>query len=271
MLRFFHMKGKRPFGKGRPPRAHETSWEGVARWYGKHLEKEDTFQEAVVFPGAERLLSPASGKRYLDIACGEGSFARHLTRRPGVAVFGFDASPSLVARAKKLGARGAEFIVADAQKFADRYQAASFDGAACILAIQNIEAVGPVFRDAARVLKPGARLVVVMNHPSFRQPRQSGWGWDEGRKLQYRRVDKYLESYDVPIQAHPGSAPDVVTRSFHRPLQAYVKALAAAGFALVDLEEWPSHRVSDRGPKARAENAARHEIPMFLALVAERR
>lgn len=273
------MRDKKPYVR-RPPRGPrsgtagrgaDTSWEGVAGWYGKHLEKDGTFQEAVVFPGAERLLSPVPGKRYLDIACGEGSFSRLLARRPAISVSGFDASPSLVARAKKLAPKNAEYAVADAKAFATKFAPASFDGAACILAIQNIDEIGPVFRDAAKVLKSGARFVLVMNHPAFRQPRQSGWGWDEGRKLQYRRVDKYLGAYDVPIQAHPGSAPDVVTHSFHRPLQAYVKALAVNGFTLADLEEWSSHRVSDSGPKARAENASRAEIPMFLAIVAAKK
>ena len=270
MLPSLHMKGKRPYDRRPPRRGPKTSWEGVARWYGKHMEKEDTVQDAVVLPGAERLLSPAPGKRYLDIACGEGAFTRLIARKTGVKVAGFDASPSLIERAKKLSPRGAEYLVADARDFAAKFAPASFDGAACMLAIQNIDDMGAVFRDAAKVLKPGATFVVVMNHPSFRQLRQSGWGWDENRKLQYRRVDKYLGAYDVPVQAHPGSAPDVVTHSFHRPLQAYVKALAKHGFAIVDLEEWTSHKTSDSGPKAKAENAARVEIPMFLALVAKK-
>jgi ubiquinone/menaquinone biosynthesis C-methylase UbiE len=265
------MDGKRPYGRRHPARAPRTSWEGVARWYGKHMEKEDTVQDAVVLPGAERLLSPAPGKRYLDIACGEGAFTRLIARKPGVKVAGFDASPSLIERARKLAPKGADYLVADARDFAAKFAPASFDGAACMLAIQNIDDFAAVFADAAKVLKPGARLVIVMNHPAFRQLRQSGWGWDENRKLQYRRVDKYLGAYDVPVQAHPGAAPDVVTHSFHRPLQAYVKALAKRGFTVVDLEEWTSHKTSDRGPKAKAENAAREEIPMFLALVAEKR
>ena len=124
---------------------------------------------------------------------------------------------------------------------------------------------------AGRVLKPGAPFVVVLNHPSFRQPRQSGWGWDEARKLQYRRVDAYLSSYEAPIQAHPGADARTVTWSYHRPLQAYVAALASAGFTVAGLEEWISHRVSDSGPKARAENAARNEIPMFMAIRAVKR
>jgi hypothetical protein len=109
-----------------------------------------------------------------------------------------------------------------------------------------------------------------MNHPCFRQPRQSGWGWDEQRKLQYRRVDRYLSPYEMPILAHPGSAPDVKTTSFHRSLTAYVEALAKHGFAITALEEWTSHKQSDSGPRAKAENVARQEIPLFLAMRVER-
>jgi hypothetical protein len=36
---------------------------------------------------------------------------------------------------------------------------------------------------------------------------------------------------------------------------------------LVDaMEEWPSHKQSTSGPRAAAENVARREIPMFLAI-----
>lgn len=264
------MKNNRPHG--RPPlrRGPKTSWEGVAGWYGKHVDKDDTLQDAVVLPGAERLLSPTPGKTYLDIACGEGSFTRLITKKQGVKTSGFDASPSLIERAKKRASIGSEYLVADARKFAGKYRAESFDGASCLLAIQNIDEIGPVFADAAKVLKSGAKFIIVMNHPAFRQLRQSGWGWDENRKLQYRRVDKYLGIYDVPVQAHPGAAPDVVTHSFHRPLQAYVKALAKNGFSIIDMEEWTSHKSSDSGPRAKAENVARMEIPMFLAIVAKK-
>ena len=36
---------------------------------------------------------------------------------------------------------------------------------------------------------------------------------------------------------------------------------------LIDaIEEWASHKVSDSGPRAPAENTARKEIPMFMAM-----
>ena len=58
----------------------------------------------------------------------------------------------------------------------------------------------------------------------------------------------------------------VTTLTYHRPLQTYVRALAEAGLLIDALEEWPSLRQSQPGTRAQAENRARREIPMFLAI-----
>lgn len=257
---------KSGFQKQKPARGPKTSWEPVAEWYGRYMGLAGTLQKQVVFPNTLRLFRPKPGKRYLDIACGEGSFTRQLATIAHVAVMGFDVSPSLIDQAKKSAPKEVSYLVADATDFARRLPAQPFDGATCILAIQNIEDFTAVFREAARVLKPGAPLVVVMNHPCFRIPRQSGWGWDENRKLQFRRVDRYLTPLEIPILAHPGSSPSVQTVSYHRPLSTYVAALVAHGFCIDALEEWTSHKVSAPGGHSRAENLARTEIPLFLAL-----
>jgi SAM-dependent methyltransferase len=254
--------------KGRP--APKTSWEGVSDWYGGYLKRGDTFQEKIVFPGALRLLAPKDGGRYLDIACGEGAFIRLAAASKNIHAVGIDASASLIQQAKRQAAKRADFLVGDAARTSELVSPASFDGAVSILAIQNIEPFEPVVAGAAKALKPESPFVIVMNHPAFRIPRQSGWGWDENRKLQYRRVDRYLSSFEVPIQAHPGSAPGLKTFSYHRPLSTYAAALSKHGFSIDAIEEWASHRVSDSGPKARAENVARQEIPMFLAIRAKK-
>lgn len=268
-IRYDHLMKFRP--RRRPKQAHRTGWEHVSGWYSEYLKQPGTLQSEVIFPGALRLLNPKDGGRYLDLACGEGSFTRLLSKHHRVRLVGLDAAPSLIRQAKAKAPKDAEYFVGDATDFARVLPVHEFDGMTCILAIQNIDPIDPVFRDAAGVLKPGAAFVIVMNHPCFRQPRQSGWGWDETRKLQYRRVDKYLASYEVPIAAHPGSAPEIKTFSYHRPLSAYAAALARHGFTIDALKEWTSPKISDSGPKARAENAARQEIPLFLALKAVKR
>jgi hypothetical protein len=70
----------------------------------------------------------------------------------------------------------------------------------------------------------------------------------------------------TPIVTHPGSAPTEFTWTYHRPLEDYIKASARAGLLIDALEEWPSHKTSDSGLRAAAENLARKEIPLFLAL-----
>jgi hypothetical protein len=110
------------------------------------------------------------------------------------------------------------------------------------------------------------RLVIVMMHPCFRGSKHTSWGWDQQAAVQYRRVDRYLLPRKEPIVTHPGSDPTHYTWTFHRPLESYVKALRSAGLLLDALEEWPSHKASQPGPRAAAENAARKEIPLFLAL-----
>lgn len=262
-------RARRP-GFGFKP-TEKTSWQPVAKWYGKHLKEEDTFQSEVIFPGALRLLAPKRGGKYLDIACGEGSFARAVANAGGE-VIGFDISSALVKQATEKSIAHASFRVANAKDFARYFDAASFDGASCNLALQNISELDAVIGDAAKVLKPGASFVFVINHPMFRIPKQTGWGWDEQRGgLQYRRVDSYMTPNEIPIAAKPSEGVrSPVTYSYHRSLESYIKALAKAGFVVDALEEWISHRVSDSGPRAKAENRARTEIPMFMAIRAKK-
>ena len=248
----------------------KTSWEPISGWYAGYMGKEGgDYQRTIVFPGALRLLAPRKDGSYLDLACGQGSFSKLLSTK-AASVDGLDASKTLIEQARKNAPKNVRFHLGDATNFAHLFQPASFDGIVCNLAIQNIDPLDPVFADAARALKSNGAFVLTMNHPAFRQPRQSGWGWDEERKLQYRRVDKYLGEYEMPIIAHPGSAPHIKTYSYHRPLSSYVNELAKHGFMIDALEEWTSNKISDSGPRAKAENIARKEIPLFMAIRAVR-
>jgi SAM-dependent methyltransferase len=235
------------------------------------LDSEHNYQQTLVFPGALKLLTPQVGRTYLDIACGEGSFAEMLVKN-GARAVGFDAAAALVERARRRGLASAEFLVGDARRFPDAVRSRRFDGAVCILAIQNISDMKAVFGAAAGVLEAGAPFIIVTNHPAFRIPRQSEWGWDETKKLSFRRLDRYLTPLDIPILMNPGGrGRPVTTTTHHRPIGAYVAALAEAGFVIDAMEEWVSDRESDSGARARAENRARAEFPLFLAIRARKK
>ena len=69
------------------------------------------------------------------------------------------------------------------------------------------------------------------------------------------------------MKPYPGG--QGVTRSFHRPLQDYVDGLAEQGLVVERLREIPTAAVA-AGPRARAENLAHREIPLFLGLRARK-
>jgi ubiquinone/menaquinone biosynthesis C-methylase UbiE len=155
----------------------------------------------------------------------------------------------------------------------------SVDVIIIVLAIQNIENINAVFAECKRVLKPGGKLFMVLNHPAFRIPKASDWqtehDHEKNQQVMYRRIAGYLSERKIAIDMHPGKSAagkrteKIETVSFHRPLQIYSKALAKSGFAIARLEEWDSHKKSLPGPRQKAEDTARKEIPLFLCIEAQ--
>jgi ubiquinone/menaquinone biosynthesis C-methylase UbiE len=244
----------------------ETSWGSAAQWYSNYLEDTDnTYQRQVILPNLLRILDIKKDTNLIDIACGQGFFAREFAQA-GAQVMGTDISKELIAEAKKLSPKDISYQISPAHKIAAKDD--SFDAATIVLAIQNIENMGEVFAEAARVLKKGGALVMVMMHPSFRIPEHTSWSWDEQSKTQYRRVDRYLSASKAKLLVHPGKKNSATTMSYHRSLQDFSKALFKAGFSITRLEEWISHKESGKGPRQAAENLSRKEIPLFLMLEA---
>jgi ubiquinone/menaquinone biosynthesis C-methylase UbiE len=242
-----------------------TDWGEVARWYDQLVgEAGSEYHRHVVLPGVLRLLDPQPGQQVLDVACGQGVLCRILHER-GLQVTGVDAADGLIKTARQRGPDTIRYILADARQLGF-LSGDQFDLAACVLAVQNFNPLQPMFQHVARALKPGGRFVIAMMHPCFRGMKETGWGWDENKKVQFRRVDRYLLPRKSPIQTHPGAAPEQYTWTFHKPIESYVKYLRNAGLLIDALEEWPSHKSSQPGPRAAAENTARKEIPMFMAI-----
>lgn len=247
----------------------DTSWNEVSKWYDALVgEKGSDYHENVIIPNTLKLLAPSQQEKIIDIACGQGVFTRRLAEK-ALEVWGIDASEKLIKIAKERSQNkpGQKYMVLNAEKLLG-IENNYFDSATSIMAFQNIENADIAIKEASRVLKTGGKFVFVISHPCFRIPRQSGWGFDEKRKLQYRRLDIYLSELKIPIQMHPGYNPGVVTWTFHRPISSYMSYLNSAGFAVSHLEEWVSHRKNNPGKNQKAENKARDEFPLFMAVKA---
>lgn len=248
-----------------------TSWEPVGQWYHQSVGEEGHYyHQRIVLPGVLRLLNlkEAEGElSLLDLACGNGVLARHLPSN--MSYTGVDLSPSLIKNAERESKRTSlrSYHVGDATMSLPLPQA-HYSHVTILLAIQNMREPKRAFANAAKHLRQGGRLVVAMNHPCFRIPRQSSWMIDETKKIQYRRIDRYLSPMEIPIHAHPSHGENSsATISFHHPLCDYFLWLHEAGFSVEMLEEWHSDKQS-YGKNAKMENRSRSEIPLFLALSA---
>lgn len=248
-----------------------TSWDPVATWYKKWVGKEGSdYHRKLAIPAVLELLELRPGETLLDVGCGTGVLTRYLPS--DTSYIGVDASPRLIASARANHRGAGLFLVGDACSLM-RVQGLSqgiADAAVFLLSIQDMGPLAQVLESVTWAVKETGRIVILMLHPCFRVPRQSGWGWDKHRKLQYRRIDSYLSPKIVPVRPVARGQPGAI-KSFHAPLQAYVNGLAERGFLIDRLVEIPAYPgIERKTPNAKAENRANSEIPLFLGLRAKR-
>lgn len=246
-------------------RPQKTSWEKDSKWYGELTAGAGHYyHEHVVIPGVMRLLNLKDGSKLLDLGCGTGVLARQLKENRDY--LGIDVSPGLIDEAKRFDKKpNHEYLVRDVTKPLAIPQ--DFTHAVLILSLQNMrDPVSAIKITADHLIQHGI-LIIVLNHPCFRIPRQSSWETDEKNKLQYRRINRYLSPLEIPITMHPSKHNSPVTWSYHLPLSAYTKMLRDSGFLIENIEEWTSDKKSE-GSAHRQEDRARNEFPLFLAIKA---
>ena len=250
----------------------QAEWDSISSWYDRLVGEDGSeFHREIVIPGVLKLLNPLKSEHILDVGCGQGVFCRILSGK-GIKSTGVDVSDNLIRQAKKKSGYRANFEDYRTGDAADMnfLGSSSFDAAVSILALQDIQDLQSTAAEMSRCIKTDGRLVWVIMHPCFRIPRQSHWGYDEAKKLQFRRIDRYISPLSIPIQTRPGAAPELITSSYHRPLSEYINALAENGLCIQKTEEWISHKKSSPGARAKAENRARSEFPLFLAILAKK-
>lgn len=249
-------------------KSQDTSWQQSSQWYHNLVGSDGHYyHEHVVLPGVKRLLDLGPKSSLVDFGCGQGVLAQQI---PTISSYlGIDAAASLIAAApKKLPHQSSRFIVKDVTKPLTDLKN-TFSHAVIMLALQNMAQPEGAIANAARLLESNGTLVLVLNHPCFRIPRQSGWDVDEKTKLQHRWMNRYLSPLKIPITMNPSQRQSATTWSFHLPLSAYTKMLTDHGFVITALEEWTSDKESV-GKAAKMENRARSEFPLFLAIKANK-
>lgn len=243
----------------------KQSWNNVSGWYNNIVgQKGHYYHQHLVISNVLKLLDLGENEGLLDVACGNGLLARNIPSF--VQYTGVDSADRLISEAIKADNNtNHKYLVADVSKV-ENFPTGSFSKAALILALQNISNPSQTLINIGKALIKGGKLVVVINHPCFRIPRQSRWEIDIENKLQSRNISSYMSYLEIPINIHPGEKKGPVVWEYHVPLSEYFNMFIKAGLVVLKIEEWISDKKS-QGRAAKMEDRARREIPMFMALL----
>ena len=210
------------------------SWDNAADAWVEHADTSD-YQNLFLQPRMLALAGDVSGRRVLDLGCGEGAYSRELARR-GARVTGVDGSRTLIEVARQRASTAGlelDYRCLNASAL-DGLADSSFDLIVASMLMMNVEDYDGAIREAHRVLVPGGALCMSITHPCFSAP-VSDWIGGKGRKAQYYAVDRYFERIAWEDRIAPTFKTPTLRR--HRPLEDYMKGALDAGFVLRELQE----------------------------------
>jgi ubiquinone/menaquinone biosynthesis C-methylase UbiE len=215
-------------------------WDQLAGFWDQRMQAGATWQRHLIQPSVERLLALGQGERVLEIACGNGEFARRMAELGG-RVLAVDFSEGMLERARGHGGE-VEYRYADAmdeEALLALGDPASFDAVINNMAIMDMESIEPMAAASSRLLKPGGRFVFSTLHPAF----NSG---DVRPTVELDLEGSITQVYSVKVSSYgrPSTGKGVAIPGqpveqwyFHRPLWMILKPFFDQGFALDGLEE----------------------------------
>lgn len=219
-------------------------WDQNAAYWDEKMGEGNDFQRILIAPACERLLNMQPGETVLEIACGNGVFARHLARA-GIRVLATDFSASMVEHARARSTQYSDLIEYRQVDGTSEEQIVAlgeqrFDAAVCNMAIMDMAEIEPLMRGIRRVIRPGGRFVFSLCHPCFNNT--GSIHGVEDANVNGGIVTTYSIKATTYLHAVPTKGVAILGQPasqyyFDRPLHVLFNACFRTGMVLDGLEE----------------------------------
>lgn len=177
-------------------------------------------------PAVLDLAGDVAGRRILDAGCGSGPLSAALRDR-GAVVTGLDSSAGMLELARRRLGPGADLRLADLGSPLP-FEGGTFDDVVAALVLHYLQDWSAPLAELRRVLKPGGRLIVAVDHPFAVNIMHR----EAGRKPDYFATYNHTAEWTMRGQTARMSF-------WHRPLHAMADAFTAAGFRIAVISEPP--------------------------------
>lgn len=182
------------------------------------------------------------GKSVLDLACGEGFYARLYKLKGAEEVVGVDLSEQMIALAKeteKSDPLGITYYVGNALDLDLGRQFDLISASYLLNYAENESQLQTMCNVIAKHLKPGGRFVTINNNPECKHPELSM------RKYGFERIQKgFNDGDEVIYQLYSPDESHVDLTNYHLSKNTHEKCFAASGLSNVI---WDSMEMSPEG------------------------
>ncbi len=228
-------------------------WDNNAAFWDEQMGADgNSFHRTLIRPAVERLLGDVAGQRVLEIACGNGLFARRLADF-GADVVATDGAAGMIERARARSTAAIDYRLVNA---ADPAQLAglghdAFDAVVCNMALMDMAEIDPLAAALPGLLRRGGRFVFSITHPCFNTT-----GMRMTHELEYIEGERFERSGVVITQYATPSIEEGIAIDgqphkqlyFDRPLHALLGPFLAAGLVLDGIEEPAFSPREETGP-----------------------
>lgn len=234
------------------------AWNAMGdEWF--ELAQKGESRNCFIMPNMLKFMGNVKGKKILDLGCGEGGYARELTKR-GAILVSIDCSIKAIEYAVSLAREEnlqIEHFVRNSNDLFD-IESDQFDIVLCSMMLMDCEDLEGTLREVVRVLKPNGRLFASVLHPCFDGNHEHGIGRQGVGIDRQVVVMNYFEPKEWEAPLWQGTIP-VIWR--HRTLEEYVKTFIKAGLTIVDMNE---PQASDEQSQISVGLAWLKKIPLYL-------